>query len=130
MKKRICELAPREVFNLIRHPEETYVCVERGDILRMDGMEHHYHGLSHIEVIGQFDTAQMAALEVKRHPWKPENVPEPANGEVIAQYKETIAVLTSELATLKMETEALRKLLYHVAHLLPEPTTVKKNTNV
>jgi len=133
-RRRICELAPRDVFNLVRHPEETYVCVERGDVLRLDGMEHHYHALSRIEVIGQFDTAQMAVVETKRHPWKPEPMPEPPGSkqrrpyrtqamrdtEEIDKYKEAVAVLTSELATLKIEADTLRKILYHLANTLPK----------
>lgn len=134
MTKRICDVPVGSVFKLRRTGETYLKAGGNGDILSLDGMEHHIHALSGVEVLRMATPEEWVDIRAKRNPWKPNTAPavvkppkrgpyklksaEPSE-DATKKFQTAMAVLTDEIATLKMENDSLRRILFAVSKLLP-----------
>lgn len=134
MKKRICDVPVGTVFKLRRTGETYLKAGGNGDILSLDGMEHHIHALSGVEVLRMATPEEWIDIRAKRGPWKPNAKPavvtpprrgpyklksaEPSE-EMLKKFQTAMAVLTDEIATLRMENDSLKRILLVVSKLLP-----------
>lgn len=136
VKTRLGHLPPWTRFQMCR---DGCIMVKADDGISLDesGMENHYHGLSHVLVLGPITDEDRAALLAKRHPWKPDpnlkpkpNERGPSNTKAMQlmdeldRHKQALAVLTNQVASLTAENQDLRKILMYLASKLPnvEPT--------